>query len=136
MSGLAAILAVTLRPPPMMGLVVLGIFVAPFSINGSGGWGGLSWPVFAVTAAAFLVMLRFDRAQQLSRWGRRLDEDLPAVPAAGPASAPAEIDSRAAGLPAPAPPAPDRKALRRAAPPRPAPRRRAPRGEGQRANAS
>ncbi|TQL69236.1 transglutaminase superfamily protein [Nocardioides albertanoniae] len=82
---LADVLAVTLRRPPMMGLVLLGVFTVPFSIIGPGGWGGLSWPIFVVTAAAFLVMLRFDRAQQLGRWGRRLDEDLPTVPAAGPA---------------------------------------------------
>jgi transglutaminase-like putative cysteine protease len=82
---LADILAVTLRQPPMMGLVVLGVFTVPFSIIGAGGWGGVSWVVFAFTATSFLVMLRLDRAQQLGRWGRRLDEDLPVVPAAGPA---------------------------------------------------
>lgn len=82
---LADILAVSLRRPPMMGLVVLGVFTVPFSIIGAGGWGGVSWVVFALTAISFLVMLRLDRAQQLSRWGRRLDDDLPVVPAAGPA---------------------------------------------------
>ncbi|GGU12360.1 transglutaminaseTgpA domain-containing protein [Nocardioides albus] len=82
---LADILAVTLRRPPMMGLVVLGVFTVPFTIIGAGGWGGVSWVVFALTATSFLVMLRLDRAQQLGRWGRRLDEDLPVVPAAGPA---------------------------------------------------
>ncbi|MER7555443.1 DUF3488 and transglutaminase-like domain-containing protein [Nocardioides sp. NPDC126508] len=82
---LADILAVTLRRPPMMGLVVLGVFTVPFSVIGAGGWGGVSWVVFVVTATSFLVMLRLDRAQQLGRWGRRLDEDLPAAPAAGPA---------------------------------------------------
>ncbi|MEI7058039.1 DUF3488 and transglutaminase-like domain-containing protein [Nocardioides sp. CCNWLW239] len=82
---LADILAVTLRRPPMMGLVVLGVFTVPFSIIGAGGWGGVSWVVFALTATSFLVMLRLDRAEQLGRWGRRLDEDLPVVPAAGPA---------------------------------------------------
>ncbi|WP_328531554.1 DUF3488 and transglutaminase-like domain-containing protein [Nocardioides sp. NBC_00368] len=82
---LADVLAVSLRRPPMMGLVVLGVFTVPFSIIGAGGWGGVSWVVFVLTATAFLVMLRFDRAQQLGRWGRRLDEDLPVVPAAGPA---------------------------------------------------
>ncbi|NGN91494.1 transglutaminase domain-containing protein [Nocardioides sp. KC13] len=82
---LADILAVSLRRPPMMGLVVLGVFTVPFSIIGAGGWGGVSWVVFLLTATAFLVMLRIDRAQQLGRWGRRLDEDLPVVPSAGPA---------------------------------------------------
>lgn len=82
---LADILAVSLRRPPMMGLVVLGVFTVPFSIIGAGGWGGVSWIVFALTATSFLVMLRLDRAQQLGRWGRRLDDDLPVVPAAGPA---------------------------------------------------
>jgi transglutaminase-like putative cysteine protease len=81
---LADVLAVSLRRPPMMGLVVLGVFTVPFSIIGAGGWGGVSWIVFVLTATAFLVMLRLDRAQQLGRWGRRLDEDLPATPAAGP----------------------------------------------------
>ncbi|OIJ25944.1 hypothetical protein UG56_015315 [Nocardioides luteus] len=82
---LADILAITLRRPPMMGLVVLGVFTLPFSIIGAGGWGGVSWVVFVFTATSFLVMLRLDRAQQLGRWGRRLDEDLPPAPAAGPA---------------------------------------------------
>lgn len=82
---LADILAVSLRRPPMMGLVVLGVFTVPFSIIGAGGSGGVSWVAFALTATSFLVMLRVDRAQQLGRWGRRLDADLPAVPAAGPA---------------------------------------------------
>ncbi|MER6940759.1 transglutaminaseTgpA domain-containing protein, partial [Nocardioides sp. NPDC000441] len=72
---LADVLAVSLRRPPMMGLVVLGVFTVPFSIIGAGGWGGVSWVVFALTAISFLVMLRLDRAQQLSRWGRRLDDD-------------------------------------------------------------
>ncbi|MEU6135781.1 DUF3488 and transglutaminase-like domain-containing protein [Nocardioides sp. NPDC047086] len=82
---LADVLAISLRRPPMMGLVALGIFTVPFSIIGAGGWGGVSWVVFALTATSFLVMLRLDRAQQLGRWGRRLDDDLPVVPAAGPA---------------------------------------------------
>ncbi|GGR59145.1 transglutaminase family protein [Nocardioides luteus] len=82
---LADILAVSMRRPPMMGLVVLGVFTVPFSIIGAGGWGGVSWVTFALTATTFLVMLRLDRAQQLGRWGRRLDEDLPIAPAAGPA---------------------------------------------------
>jgi transglutaminase-like putative cysteine protease len=82
---LADVLAVSLRRPPMMGLVVLGVFTVPFSIIGAGGWGGVSWVVFALTATSFLVMLRLDRAQQLGRWGRRLDDDLPVAPAAGPA---------------------------------------------------
>lgn len=73
-SGLIALLIVdlcagTLRRAPLAGLPLLTIYSVPVSLLG----GGLSWPLFAGTAAGFLAMLFFQEEEHLTRWGRSLD---------------------------------------------------------------
>lgn len=67
---LADILATSLRRPPLMGLVALAVFSVPFSIVGH----GASWWVFALTAAAYLLLLRSHQVRRLTRWGHSLDD--------------------------------------------------------------
>ena len=74
-------LACTLRRVPLAGLPLLTVFSVPVSLLG----GGLSWWVFALTAAGFLTMLFLHEGEQVARWGRTLGEDRrrPAAPVVG-----------------------------------------------------
>lgn len=72
--GFLAILLVdvcagTLRRVPLAGLPLLTVYSVPISLIDR----GLSWWVFAVTAAGFLLMLFLQEEEHLSRWGRSLD---------------------------------------------------------------
>lgn len=68
---LADILATTLRRPSLAGLVALAVFSVPYSLVGH----GVSWWVFALTAAAYLLLLRTTQMQRLARWGHHLDDE-------------------------------------------------------------
>ncbi|GAA5151198.1 DUF3488 and transglutaminase-like domain-containing protein [Nocardioides marinquilinus] len=72
--GLVAMLlvdlcAATLRRVPLAGLPLLVVYSVPVSLLGT----GLSWWVFAATAAGFLMMLFLQEEEHLRRWGRPLD---------------------------------------------------------------
>ncbi|CAB4689922.1 MAG: hypothetical protein F2667_01805 [Actinobacteria bacterium] len=69
---LVDLLACTLRRVPLAGLPLLTVYTVPVSLLGA----GLTWWVFALTAAGFLVLLYLHEAEQVSRWGRALGEDL------------------------------------------------------------
>ena len=76
--GLACLLLVdlaacTLRRVPLAGLPLLAVHSVPISVLGS----TVSWWVFALGAAGFLLMLYLDTDDAVTRWGR-------AVPDAGP----------------------------------------------------
>lgn len=64
-------LACTLRRVPLAGLPLLTIFSVPLSLVGS----GPSWYVFALSAGGFIAMLFVHEDEQVSRWGRSLDQD-------------------------------------------------------------
>jgi transglutaminase-like putative cysteine protease len=86
-SGLAClllvdVLACTLRRVPLAGLPLLTVFSVPVGLLG----GGLSWWVFAGTAAGFLLLLFLHESEQVARWGRTLGSD------------PAEVDPGAFGV--------------------------------------
>jgi transglutaminase-like putative cysteine protease len=68
---LVDVLACTLRRVPLAGLPLLTVFSVPVSLLG----GALSWWVFALTAAGFLLLLFLHEAEQVARWGRNLGED-------------------------------------------------------------
>jgi transglutaminase-like putative cysteine protease len=65
------LLAVGLHRVPASGLVLLATYSLPVSVVG----GGIAWWAFVVPAAGFLVMLFVQHDQQLSRWGRQVDDD-------------------------------------------------------------
>ncbi|WP_139981091.1 transglutaminaseTgpA domain-containing protein [Nocardioides litoris] len=74
LGGFVAILAVDLcagglRRVPLAGLPLLTVYSVPISLLDR----GLSWFVFAATAAGFLVLLFLQEEEHLSRWGRSLD---------------------------------------------------------------
>lgn len=60
-------LACTLRRVPLAGLPMLAVFTAPVSLLG-----GVSWVVFALAAACFILLLTADQASRLGHWGRSL----------------------------------------------------------------
>jgi transglutaminase-like putative cysteine protease len=66
---LVDVLAGTLRRVPLSGLPLLAVYSVPISLVDR----GLSWWVFAATAASFLLMLFLQEEEHLSRWGRSLD---------------------------------------------------------------
>ncbi|WP_148614684.1 transglutaminaseTgpA domain-containing protein [Nocardioides rubriscoriae] len=61
--------AATLRRVPLAGLPLLTVYSVPISLLDR----GLSWWVFAATAAGFLLLLFLQEEEHLSRWGRSLD---------------------------------------------------------------
>ncbi len=65
---LVDLLACTLRRVPLAGLPLLTIYSVPVSLLVA----GVSWWVFAITAAGFLTMLFLQVNEQLARWGRPL----------------------------------------------------------------
>ncbi len=65
---LVDLLACTLRRVPLAGLPLLTVYSVPVSLL----VGGVSWWVFAITAAGFLTMLFLQVNEQLARWGRPL----------------------------------------------------------------
>ena len=71
---LVDLLACTLRRVPLAGLPLLTIYSVPVSMLG----GGVTWWIFALTAAGFLGMLFLQESEQVARWGRPLGVD-PAV---------------------------------------------------------
>jgi len=76
LGGLACFLLVdvlvsTLRRVSLAGLPLLTIYSVPVSVVG----GGLSWWVFALTAAGFLVVLYLHEGDRVTRWGRSVDDD-------------------------------------------------------------
>ena len=72
---LVDLLACTLRRVPLAGLPLLTVYSVPVSLVG----GGVSWWVFALTAAGFLGLLFLQESDQVARWGRPLGQD-PAWP--------------------------------------------------------
>jgi hypothetical protein len=72
---LVDLLACTLRRAPLAGLPLLTIYSVPVSMVG----GGVTWWIFALTAAGSWACCSSRRAEQVARWGRPLGVD-PAVP--------------------------------------------------------
>ena len=68
---LVDLLACTMRRVPLAGLPLLTVYSVPVTMLGS----GLTWWIFALTAAGFLTMLFLHESEQISRWGRALGED-------------------------------------------------------------
>lgn len=68
---LVDLLACTLRRVPLAGLPLLTIYSIPVSMVGH----GISWWVFAATAAGFLVMLFLQESDHVARWGRPIGID-------------------------------------------------------------
>ncbi len=68
---LVDVLACTARRVPLAGLPLLTIYSVPVSLVG----GGVSWWVFALTAAGFMTMLFLQENEQVARWGRPLGQD-------------------------------------------------------------
>ncbi|WP_125038633.1 DUF3488 and transglutaminase-like domain-containing protein [Nocardioides sp. LS1] len=64
-------LACTLRRVPLAGLPLLMVYSIPVSLLG----GGVTWWVFAATAAGFLGLLFLQENEAVARWGRPLGED-------------------------------------------------------------
>ncbi|MBB6626354.1 transglutaminase domain-containing protein [Nocardioides sp. KIGAM211] len=71
---LVDLLACTLRRVSLAGLPLLTVYSLPVSMLG----GGVTWWVFALTAAGFMALLFLQESEQVARWGRPLGED-PAV---------------------------------------------------------
>ncbi|MEO5854234.1 MAG: DUF3488 and transglutaminase-like domain-containing protein [Nocardioides sp.] len=69
---LVDLLACSLRRVPLAGLPLLTIYTVPVSLTGE----GVSWLVFAVAAAGFVLMLFLQESEHLSRWGRTLGQDV------------------------------------------------------------
>ncbi|WP_244927577.1 DUF3488 and transglutaminase-like domain-containing protein [Nocardioides sp. W7] len=74
--GLACLLLVdlvacTLRRVPLAGLPLLVVYTVPVSMLDS----GLSWWIFALSAAGFLTLLFLNENEQIARWGRPLGSD-------------------------------------------------------------
>jgi transglutaminase-like putative cysteine protease len=68
---LVDLLACTLRRAPLAGLPLLTIYSVPVGMVG----GGVTWWIFALTAAGFLGLLFLQEGEQVARWGRPLGED-------------------------------------------------------------
>ena len=68
---LVDLLACALRRVPLAGLPLLAVYSVPIGLLG----GGLTWWVFAVTAAGFLAMLYLHEDQEIERWGRAFGTD-------------------------------------------------------------
>jgi transglutaminase-like putative cysteine protease len=76
---LVDLLACTVRRVPLAGLPLLTVYSVPVSMLGS----GLTWWIFALTAAGFLLMLFLHESEQVSRWGRALGEEADSADPAG-----------------------------------------------------
>jgi transglutaminase-like putative cysteine protease len=76
---LVDIVACTMRRVPLAGLPLLTIYSIPVSLLG----GGVSWVVFALTSAGFLLMLYLQESRQIARWGRPLGQSADAVDPSG-----------------------------------------------------
>ncbi|MQA94745.1 MAG: transglutaminase [Streptosporangiales bacterium] len=59
-------LAVRMRRAALAGLPLLALFSVPVAVLRD----QLSWPLFALAAAGFLVLLAFDGRERVGRWGR------------------------------------------------------------------
>ena len=68
---LVDVLACTLRRVPLTGLPLLAVYSIPVSLLEV----GLSWWIFAVSAAGFLALLFLHENEQIARWGRPLGVD-------------------------------------------------------------
>ena len=68
---LVDLLAGTLHRVPLAGLPLLTIYSIPVSMVGD----GITWWVFAATAAGFLVMLFLQESDHVTRWGRPIAVD-------------------------------------------------------------
>ena len=66
----------TLRRVPLAGLPLLTIYSIPVSLLG----GGVSWVIFTLTTAGFLLMLYLQESRQIARWGRPLGNDTSSDP--------------------------------------------------------
>jgi transglutaminase-like putative cysteine protease len=64
-------LACTLRRVPLAGLVLLTAYSVPVSVTGEGS----SWWSFVLVSAGFLAMLFVAHEEQVTRWGREVDEE-------------------------------------------------------------
>ena len=62
------VLACWLRRVPLAGLPLLAVYCVPISVIG----GGVSWLVFLLAAAGFLLMMFLHEAAHITRWGRPL----------------------------------------------------------------
>ena len=93
------VLACWLRRVPLAGLPLLAVYCVPISLLGD----GVSWVVFLLAAAGFLLMMFLHESAHITRWGRPL----------GGTAAPASTPTASASAPAPARPAPARSAAPR-----------------------
>ena len=82
---LVDLLACTLRRAPLAGLPLLTIYSVPVGMVG----GGVTWWIFALTAAGFLGMLFLQESEQVARWGRPLGVDQAVADPTGFGCAPA-----------------------------------------------
>ncbi|MGZ4486503.1 MAG: transglutaminase family protein [Nocardioides sp.] len=64
-------LACTAGRAPLAGLPLLMVYSIPISLLGN----GVSWWIFAATAAGFLVVLHLQQTRAVAQWGRTLDQD-------------------------------------------------------------
>ncbi len=62
------VLACWLRRVPLAGLPLLAVYCVPISVIGN----GVSWVVFLLAAAGFLMMMFLHEAAHITRWGRPL----------------------------------------------------------------
>ena len=63
--------ACTLRRVPLAGLVLLTAYSVPVSVTGE----GTSWWTFVLVAAGFLAMMFIAHEDQVTRWGREVEEE-------------------------------------------------------------
>src|SRR6478735_10934217 len=73
------VLACWLRRVSLAGLPLLAIYCVPISLIGN----GVSWVVFLVAAAGFLLMMYLQEAAHILRWGRPLGSTGAALDAQG-----------------------------------------------------
>lgn len=64
-------LACTLRRVPLAGLVLLTAYSVPVSVTGE----GTPWWTFVLIAGGFLAMLFIAHEEQVTRWGREVEEE-------------------------------------------------------------
>jgi transglutaminase-like putative cysteine protease len=57
-----------LRRVSLAGLPLLAVYCVPISLLG----GGVTWPIFVIAAAGFLLMLVLQESEHVARWGRPL----------------------------------------------------------------
>ncbi|NYG56243.1 transglutaminaseTgpA domain-containing protein [Nocardioides perillae] len=72
---LVDLLAGTLRRAALAGLPLLTVYALPVSMLGD----GAPWPVFALVAVGYLLVLALQEDEQVERWGRGLAGGGPAV---------------------------------------------------------